>query len=594
MGSGATGALFSGALPGTALAAIGAVGAAAITALYLVRLRRRRVVVAFAPLWLGLAGEPRATRFSRRLRHWLSLALALALFGAIWVGAVDPHPAAVDLAGRSLVILIDRSASMSARDEPGTRLQAAKARAIEIAAGLTPADRALIASFAADASAESGFETDPHRLARAIVAVTPSEESGDLPRALAFAAAVLHGRPGPTVVLISDGGFSDDARRAPPAGLDLRYAPVGKRAKNVGILSFAARRLPADPGTVETVLVVQSFGPAPARVGVEIGVGGTIVEKLSLSLAPGERRHLALENLFAPEARIEARLTGVDDLALDDRATAVVPPLPRRHVLRVGGPDLYLDGALLSLGRTVRVDRLGAAEVDDAAARAPDYDLVIFDGVTPTVSPTVGRYLYLNPDGDGSPFPVRGTVRDPVLDPASLHREHPVLRGLDLTDVNVAEAHRLALAPGDLALAGSFGVPLVVARERPGLRIAALSFDPRRSDLPMRPAFPLLIANALAWTARDANRSQDGSDGDDGNGSFDGRGAAAPTEDETVRDGRESDTTPAPTLVLGSRTLAPPDPPARHRGARLPMLALALAAALLLFEWVSYHRRWTT
>ncbi|HEY5089435.1 MAG TPA: BatA domain-containing protein, partial [Polyangia bacterium] len=94
MESGATGAMFSGALPGTALAAIGALGAAAITALYLVRLRRRRVVVAFAPLWLGLAGEPRATRFSRRLRHWLSLALALALFGAIWVGAADPHPAA--------------------------------------------------------------------------------------------------------------------------------------------------------------------------------------------------------------------------------------------------------------------------------------------------------------------------------------------------------------------------------------------------------------------------------------------------------------------------------------------------------------------
>ncbi len=585
MESGGTGALFSGALSGTAMLAIGTVGAAAITALYLVRLRRRRVVVAFAPLWLGLAGEPRATRVSRRLRHWLSLALALALFGSIWVGAVDPRPVAVDRAGRSLVILIDRSASMSARDEPGSRLRAAKARAIEIAAGLTPADRALVASFAADVSAESGFETDPHHLARAIAAVTPSEDGGDLPRALAFAAAVLHGRPRPTVVLISDGGFSDDARRAPPDGLDLRYVPVGNRAKNVGILSFAARRLPADPATVETALIVQSFGPAPARVGVEIGSGGTIVEKLDLSLAPGERRHLALENLFAPEARIEARLTGpdglagMDDLALDDRAVALVPPLPRRRVLRVGGPDLYLDGALLSLGRTVRVDRLGAAEVERALARARDYDLIIFDGVTPATSPSAGRYLYLNPEGGGSPFPVRGTVHDPVLDPASLHREHPLLHQLDLTEVNVAEAHRLALAPGDLALAGSFGVPLVVVRERPGLRIAALSFDPRRSDLPMRPAFPLLIANALGWTARDG--------GDDGR-------AAAATEDETVRDGRESDTTPALSLVLGGHTLGPPDPPARHRSARLPMLVLALAAALLLFEWVSYHRRWTT
>jgi von Willebrand factor type A domain len=592
MGSGDLGGLASGTLSGgtrsgTALAVAGLVGAAAITALYFIRLRRRQVVVAFVPLWLGMAGEPRPIRASRRLRHWLSLALALALFGALWIGAVDPHPAAVDRTGRSLVILIDRSASMSARDEPGTRLGAARARAAEIAAGLGPADRALIASFAGDAMAESGFETDPGLLARAIGAVTPSDEPGDLPRALAFAAAVLRDRPGPTVVVVSDGGFSDDARREPPGGLDIRYVPVGHRARNLGILSFAARRVPVDPGAIETALIVQSFGPTTLPASLEISSAGIIIEKIKLSLAPGERRRVALQSLFAPDARIEARLTGaddvahdvgLDDLSLDDRAVAIVPPLPRRRVLRVGGADLYLDGALLSLGRTVHVDRLDAAEIDRAAERASDYDLVIYDGVTPAVAPTAGRYLYLNPEGSGSPFAVRGTVREPVIDPASLRRDHPLLRQLDLSDINVSEAHRLALAPDDVALAGSFGVPLVVARERPGLRIAALGFDPRRSDLPMRPAFPLLVANTLDWATRDRQSAR----------------PASSIEPDTTRDARESDTTPAPTLTLGGRTLAPPDPPARHRSARLEVLALLLAAALLLFEWVSYHRRWTT
>jgi len=166
-----------------------------------------------------------------------------------------------------------------------------------------------------------------------------------------------------------------------------------------------------------------------------------------------------------------------------------------------------------------------------------------------------------------------------VLDPASLHREHPLLRQLDLADVNVAEAHRLALAPGDVALAASIDVPMIVVRERAGLRIAALAFDPRRSDLPMRPAFPLLVANALAWAV--------GRDVGD---------AAAPTIDSagTVREARESDTAPAPTLALGGRVLAPPDPPARRSHLRFGSWALMLAAALLLFDWVSYHRRWTT
>ena len=98
----------------------------------------------------------------------------------------------------------------------------------------------------------------------------------------------------------------------------------------------------------------------------------------------------------------------------------------------------------------------------------------------------------------------------------------------------------------------------------------------------MRPAFPLLIANALGWTA---------GAGEEGAG---GSTSASPLAGGTVRDARESDLAPVPSLALGGRTLARPDPPARHGPTRAALWALLLAAVLLLFEWVSYHRRWTT
>ena len=290
----------------------------------------------------------------------------------------------------------------------------------------------------------------------------------------------------------------------------MRFASIGdsgqagRRGGNVGIISFAARRLPADPSAVEAALVVQNFGARKASVAIDIAAGGATVERLRLELAPGERRRHPLPNVFAPDARLQARLTPEDDLALDDTAYAVVPPLPHRRILRVGGADLYLDGALLSLGRTVTVDRLSLSAAEAQRARWPDYDLVVFDGVTPAAPPAKGRFLYLDAHGAGSPFAERGSVRDPVI--ADVRRDHPLVRQLDLGDVNIAAARRLTLAPGDVAVAGSFGVPLLIARERPGLRIAATSFDPRRSDLPMRPAFPLLIANALAWAGHEGRR----------------------------------------------------------------------------------------
>jgi len=604
--------LLSGPLPARAALVAGAIGAVAITVLYLIRLRRRRVVVSFAPLWLDAAGPRRTTSWARRLRDLLSVMLALTLLGLLLVAAVDPRPTAADRAGRSLVILIDRSASMSARDGTGTRLDAARVRAAEIVDGLAAADRALVASFASDAVAETGFEADAGRLRRAVAAVAPSEEPGDLPRALTFASAILRGRPRPTVVLISDGAFTDEARRTGPSDVDVRFASIGdsgqagRRGGNVGIISFAARRLPADPSAVEAALVVQNFGARKASVAIDIAAGGATVERLRLELAPGERRRHQLPNVFAPDARLQARLAPDDDLALDDTAYAVVPPLPHRRILRVGGADLYLDGALLSLGRTVTVDRLSLSAAEAQRARWPDYDLVVFDGVSPAAPPATGRFLYLDAHGAGSPFAERGSVRDPVI--ADVRRDHPLARQLDLGDINIAAARRLTLAAGDVAVAGSFGVPLLIARERPGLRIAATSFDPRRSDLPMRPAFPLLIANALAWAGPRADATIDAPP------ALLTGASARPREDlpevaiahagfhqvgdmvvaANLGDLRESDTTPSATLELGGRKLAAPDPPAWRGGIRWGALALWLALALLLFECVSYHRRWTT
>ena len=625
--------LSAGAAVGVAVA-----GAAILTGLYLLKPRRRRVVVAFAPLWLPGAGERRSERWARRLRRWLSLALQGVIFGLLLLAAADPRPGAADAAGRSVVVLVDRSASMAATDEPGTRLGVARERARAIVGGLGAADRALVASFAADVTAESGFETDARRLARAVDAVGPSEEPADLGRALAFAAAVLRGRPHPTLVLVSDGRFSDDARArvrwgdtptadASPslAGIDVRWARVGRRARNVAITAFAARRLPADPTSVDAAVTVRNFGDAPAQVTLEITAGAIPVERVHLALAAGETRRHVLPDGAAPGARLEARLLEGDDLALDDRAYAAVPGLERLRVLRVGGPNLYLDGALLSLGESVAVHGARAQAAEATRARWTGYDVVIFDGVAPAPVPAAGHFLYLAPRGAGSPFPARGVVRDPVVSDA--RRGHPLLRQLELADVNIAEADRLSLAPGDVAVASSFDAPIIVARERPGLRVAALAFDVRRSDLPMRAAFPLLVSNALGWLAGTEARealpvvvgatarvpAPPGATRVEVRGP-DGERAAWPVAAGVVEvpirragfyrvgettlaanasDDVESDTAPVPALVLGGRALAPPDPPAGHGRRPLATWALLAAAALLLVEWATTHRRWT-
>jgi von Willebrand factor type A domain/Aerotolerance regulator N-terminal len=627
------GGAFGGMSGATALAT-GIVAGLVLTTFYLLKLRRRRVLVPFASLWLSAGGERRSERLARRLRRWLSLLLQLIFVALLLLAAVDPRSAQVDRAGRTLLILVDRSASMSATDEEGPRLGRARAIARDLATGLGNADRAMIASFAAGVAAETGFEADAARLGPAVERIGPSEEPGDLGRALDFATAVLRGRPHPTLVLVSDGAFSPDdlARAASPsrlAGVDVRFARVGRRADNLALLSFAARRYPADPSSIEAAVVVQSFRDWPSDVVLEISAGADArpVDRVRLHLAPHERLRHLLPDVAAPDTRLVARLADHhDDLATDDRAYAVIPGVARARVLRVGDADLFLDGALLSLGGAVSVHRASARDVEATRATWARYDAVIFDGVVPSPAPTAGHFIYLDPHGPASPFPERGRLREPIV--SDTRKGHPLLRHVSLADLNIGEAHRLALGAGDEAVASALDAPLILTRARPDLRIVALAFDLRASDLPMRAAFPLLLGNALGWLGTP--------DGAETASLRTGRSlrvvqpegrAEAPVTDPAgatqivavtageieipiartgfyrigssmtlaanLGDAVESDTTPAAHLIVGGKTLPPPDPPRRHARRPIWWWALLAAAALSLTEWWTYHRRWT-
>ena len=100
-------------------------GAAAITGLYLLRMRRRQLVVPFAALWQQVTRESDTRRLWRRLRRVLSWLFQLALLALLCLALGDPRPEVWLRDPRTLAIVVDRSASMGgpAADEPGvTRL----------------------------------------------------------------------------------------------------------------------------------------------------------------------------------------------------------------------------------------------------------------------------------------------------------------------------------------------------------------------------------------------------------------------------------------------------------------------------------------
>ncbi len=603
-----------------------------VVLLYLLKEQRRRVTVPALALWESLLRTRAQAALSTRLRRVLSLLLALAILTSVLFALADLRRRSTG-EGRSVLVLIDRSASMAARDEPNGRLAKAKTLVERLLPDLPGEDDFLIATLDQTATPLCTWTRDPVALRSALARVSQSDLRGDLVPAIEFALNALRGRSRPELYIVSDGNLEGEPEarallRAQPE-LAVHYLRVGKASRNVGITGFAVRSYPLDPRHFEGVITLQNFGEAPEQALLKISAGDTPLYEEQVSLKQHETAVRTLADLPWTSAPLQATLSlaSPDFLGSDDRAQATLPEQARLRVLAVSAGNRYLEAALL-LDEYLEVVEQTPAQYQGAAG----FEVVIFDGVRPQTDPMVAAlYLGTGPEQGFFPLDVRAgsVVNRPFFD--RVDRAHPALRQLALRDVNLARALRAVPDKADRVLAATAeGVPLIVEGSR-GAPFMALTFDVRESDLPLRPAWPLLLLRSLE---RLANRAA-------GEGSSHAAGALlevdvpadsakvtlhpprGASQELQVQRGRvrfvveqaglyrlqhgpradlfavnvdsahEGAIAPRPLLL----DLSPSAPPALATASAWPERLwpwfVGLAALLLVFEWVGFHRRWT-
>jgi von Willebrand factor type A domain len=536
-------------------------GGAAVLAIgaYIIKMRRRRFEVPFSRLWQRVLEQRDANALWKQLKRLLSLLLILFIIGIMLFAALDPTLGVTDRKARSVVVLLDASASMKAMDgnDKGdqSRLDAAKARARRLIDGMGGGDVAMIMKVDGQATPMSRFSGDAPMLDKILDGIAASDTPADLTRALGAAADALRDRTNPLIVLVSDGAFPEQqlslvrwspaapgkvaaptagsAGSAAPAagptwatknlaavdlsGIDVRYLPVGRRSDNVGIVAFNVRRYIANKAAYEVYIEVQNFGQEPAHRQLTLFNGDTAVDVRRIDLGPGQRIHQIYAKLPASvDDKLRASLRpvdgpgGSDPFALDDQAYALLPARKKQKVLVVGSPNLYLEGALLVYENIDLVGRVSAEEYAARPAVADGLDVVVFDDVTPAVMPPPPTaLLYFHPSGPASPIAVRGEVAAPHI--TEVDEGHPVMRWVTLSDVYMDRSD--AFAPdatrGESTLAFSVRDPIIAAKRDGKRKILAIGFSlpaqgrDSATDLPMRVAFPMLLVNALDWFAGD-------------------------------------------------------------------------------------------
>jgi hypothetical protein len=484
------------------LAVFGAVGFGVLV-LYILKLRRRVVAVPFSPLWERILRDKEATSLFSKLKRLLSLLLQLALLALLVLALGDPRAAESLIKGRTVVVLVDASASMQATDVAPNRLAVAKDEVKKIVRGLGGADRMLVAQMDAMVTPLGPMTADTSAIERELDGIHATDARADFPRALRFASDVLRGIDNGEIIVVSDGALGDpsDASGAVHLGsAKLSYVEVGKSDRNVGITQFAVRRYPLDKSRYEVMLELTNTGAAPEDVELQLLGDGALVDVTKLRLLPGSSLPRFYPQLSGANRTLEAKIARVDGtsdgLPADDHAYALLPERRRAKVLVVTAGNTYLEAALL-LDEYLDVTDVAPASYPKALEKG-DWDTVIFDGATPAEMPKANA-LYLDPRGPGAPVKVTDELKQPGFD--KIDRKHPAVRFLALDDVNVARGHKLVPESGDKVLGASDGgaSPLMVAGTRGGYKFVAVGFDVRDSDLPLRTAWPLFVIDCVNW-----------------------------------------------------------------------------------------------
>lgn len=483
----------------TPLAFLGALLAIPIILLYMLRLRRREILVSSTYLWQQILQDNEANTPWQRLRRNLLLLLQLLILLFLVLALARPFMVVPAVGTGQIALLLDASASMNATDiDGGTRLDEAKRRALEIVDTLGADDTMTVIRVADVPEVLAPATNDPILLRTAISGAQPSQAAADWVAALTLAAGEGRNASDFNVVIVSDGDLGDTAR-LPAINGDVRYVPVGRSSDNVAITALATRALPGE--RPQLFAQVTNFGDQDTEIIFDLRVDGELFTAERYTVRAGGNVPLISQALPPDFSTLQAGLTlpagstTPDYLAVDNTAWAVSSGAGARRVLVMTPGNLFLEQVMRSLP-SVEAFR---GDIERGLPTA-DFDLYILDSYLPETLPD-GDLLIINPPRSTPLFTVA---------PESNQTETPIVESDDprMAFVDFDNVHVLSFKPirADWAepLITVEGGTLLLAGEVAGRQVAVLTFDLHNSDLPLQITWPVLMANLMEWyTPRD-------------------------------------------------------------------------------------------
>ncbi|HEY5793249.1 MAG TPA: BatA and WFA domain-containing protein [Chthoniobacterales bacterium] len=535
-----------------------------VTIFYLIREQPRRRLISSLLFWQHADSKVSEAPLWRKLRRWISLLLQLLFLALLVFGLTRPMAKWESLQARARIFILDGSASMRATDIAPNRFEAARSAIRREIRQMRFFDESAVLLAGENPEILSGWTRSKRRLLEALDRAGPATKAADIPAASNLAADLIAARKSPRIEWFSGGVVGTEEL---PKQKEAAWQWFAGRPENMGLTQLAARRSFVSPGEFTLGVRADAGGESPVDGEIEIFRNGALLDAQSVTLTPGKSWERSWNFTARDGGEFEARLVkkGTDHLEQDNSGKLTVSPLEEISVTLVAPDDSFLAAAFYSMPG-VQLARVWPPE---KAGSGDPGKVWVFSGATPPENFQARAMILLAPEQGGFWGNYRGELNSVLV--SEVNETSPLMRFVSLSPVQAGRALDFQPAAGAEVEAASFGHPLIFGKWKEPFPWLVIGFDLEKSDLVLRAAFPILLANAVQSLRISQTPLIEAE--------FPGISQTRLVSAKSPKVEREAKNLPGWTNVIGSHPLW--------------WWALLLGIGWIFAEWWAYHRRIT-
>ena len=450
-----------------------------IIILYLLKQKHMDYTVSSLFLWEEVLKDLEANAPWQKLKKNLLMILQIIAALLLVFALARPFLNALGNDVPHVIVVIDTSLSMKATDVGESRIEEAKNRASRLINNLKPGTAVTLINMGKNVSIEENLSSDRARLLDKLSKLKASNSASDIEEAESLISYIVKQNPQTRVVV-----FGDSPINIPD--VDVEFSKVSNNGDNFAVTMMSHTK--TEKG-ITVLSRISNYTTRDAIVPVSLYVDKNVFDAKNVDIKKGETVNVYWNGISPDTSLIETRIDVEDSLAMDNRAWNAVNDTKENKVLLVTEGNVFIE-KVAGLYNGIELYKTGYESSDEWKG----YDLYIFDGFLPKKLPDDGNIMVFNPN-ENELFGIIASIEYPAIK----GMDENIFRYVEGFDFSIGKTKTLKVPEWGREILDIDGGCAAFSGIYDNRRIIVFGFDVHNTDLPLTPAFPIIMANSFDW-----------------------------------------------------------------------------------------------